>query len=700
MGLTQKILLFTSLLVVALVASSLAFTTFQADRLARENIEKGLSETRQVWETFQADRYNKLKLGIRVLGNDPFFKSLIETKDQASILDTLKERNQEIKADFFIVTDPAGLVVARTDRPAAQGEDLSKDPLVKKPLEGEESATVWRQGDRLYHAVSVPMVTGPDLKGVLIAGYEINEALASDIRKLTHSEIAYLIPGTGQPQVSVSSLGPKEPALRQALARPGAGGTAGGKATFELELGGERYVGIQVPLQAATGETPGWVMALRSMAEETASFRRFRQSLVLVSLGVMALALALAYVGASRITGPVRHLAGLVERARNGSYSGAVSVDTRDEIGVLARTFNRLLADLREKEQLIGFLREGLTGVRKGAPAGGDRRSGGDRRAATSASAASAVSPSAETQLANQATMAIGAVPTQIGGDVGHGSLFADRYEVLGSVGKGGMGVVYRARDRQLDEVVALKVVRSEVLKEDPTLLDRFKQEIKLARRITHRNVLRTHDFGETAGTPYISMEYLEGVTLKDLLRSKGALPLGVGLRIAKQVCQGLEAAHQQGVVHRDIKPQNILILPESGDLKIMDFGIARVSEMEAGSSGLTTAGTVMGTPDYIPPEQAQGNPADFRSDIYSLGVVLYEIFTGRIPFSGDTVMAVVLGHIQKPPPPPRSLNPRLPAELEAIILRCLEKQPGRRYQSVGDILKDLVEVSVESSAA
>jgi eukaryotic-like serine/threonine-protein kinase len=691
MGLTQKILLFTSLLVVALVATSLAFTTFQADRLARENIERGLRETRQVWETFQADRYNKLRLGIRVLGNDPFFKSLVETKDQASILDTLKERNQEIKADFFIATDPAGRVIARTDRPGAQGEDLAKDPLVTKPLEGEESATVWRQGDRLYHAVSVPMQTGPDLKGVLIAGYEINEGLASEIRKLTHSEIAYLIPGAGQPQVSVSSLGPKEAALRAALARPGAVPPDGGAAPFELELGGDRHVGTQVPLKAATGDTVGSVLALRSMAEETAAFRRFRTSLVLVSVGVMVVALGLAYVGASRITGPVRHLAGLVERARNGSYSGAVTVDTRDEIGVLARTFNRLLADLREKEQLIGFLREGMTGLRKGAPAGSERRSGVDRRSSPA---------TAQTQLGSQTTMAIDAVPTQAGGETARGTLFANRYEVLGTVGKGGMGVVYRARDQQLDEVVALKVVRSEVMKEDPTLLDRFKQEIKLARRITHRNILRTHDFGETAGTPYISMEYLEGVTLKDLLLSKGALPLGVGLRIAKQMCQGLEAAHQQGVVHRDIKPQNILILPESGDLKIMDFGIARVSEMQAGASGLTTAGTVMGTPDYIPPEQAQGNPADFRSDIYSLGVVLYEMFTGRMPFSGDTVMAVVLSHIQTPPPPPHTINPKVPPDLEAIILRCLEKQPARRYQSVGEILKDLIDVSVESSAA
>jgi histidine kinase family protein len=173
-GLTQKILLFTSVLVVALVATSLVFTTVQADRLANENVERGLAETRQVWETFQADRYNKLKLGIRVLGNDPFFKSLVETKDAATILDTLKERNEEIKADFFIVTDPSGVVTARTDRPAAQGEDLSEAPIVMKPLEGEESATVWRSGDRLYHAVSVPMVTGPELKGVLVAGYGIN----------------------------------------------------------------------------------------------------------------------------------------------------------------------------------------------------------------------------------------------------------------------------------------------------------------------------------------------------------------------------------------------------------------------------------------------------------------------------------------------------------------------------------------------
>jgi HAMP domain-containing protein/predicted Ser/Thr protein kinase len=672
LGLTQKILLFTSVLVVALVATSLVFTTVQANRLAEENVTRGLGETRQVWETFQADRYNKLKLGIRVLGNDPFFKSLVETKDAATILDTLKERNEEIKADFFIVTDPSGMVVARTDRPA-QGEDLSKAPIVMKPLEGEESATVWRTSDRLYHAVSVPMVTGGELKGVLVAGYGINEALASQIRKLTHSEIAFVTVAPGAPpQLSVSSLGPKEAALRAALGRPEL--ASGSAEEFEIDLAGERHVGIEVPLKTATGETVGALMALRSKDAEMAAFRRFRNSLIMVSAAVMVLGLVFAYLGAARITGPVRRLADLVERARDGSYSGKVDVDSSDEIGALAKTFSRLLADLREKEQLIDFLRE-ETVAKKAA--GVTQEATGTSFTMAETAALTAVSP---------------------GVSMRRGDLFASRYELLSTLGKGGMGVVYLARDQQLDEEVALKVLRPDVMQEDPTLLDRFKQEIKLARRITHRNVLRTHDFGEAAGTPYISMEYLEGVTLKDLITSKGALPIGVGLRIAKQMCQGLEAAHAQGVVHRDIKPQNMLILPETGDLKIMDFGIARVSEVKAGTapgaSGLTTAGTVMGTPDYIPPEQAQGMPADFRSDIYSLAVVLYEVFTGRLPFNGDTVMKIVLAHIRNPPPPPRTVNDHIPVALEAVILRGLQKEPAARYQSVEEMARDLDEVS------
>jgi serine/threonine-protein kinase len=517
------------------------------------------------------------------------------------------------------------------------------------------------------------MQTGPDLKGVLIAGYGIGEHLAGDIRKLTHSEIAFLTRSPGAaPRLSVSSLGPKEAALRTVLEQPVIASPTS-SAPFHLDLGGERHIAVQSPLEAATGEVVGSVLALRSMEVEMASFRQFRRSLILVSLGVMVVALGLAYLAASRISGPMRLLVSLVERARDGSYSGKVAVESNDEIGVLARAFSSLLAELREKQQTIEYLREGLTLLKQG-------------------SQGLELQPIDERSTATMPAMTTGAEPEP-------GSVFAGRYEIEERVGRGGMGVVLRARDRQLDEVVALKILRHESLKTDDTMLPRFKQELKLARRITHRNVLRTHDFGESDGIPYISMEYVEGVTLKDLVRSKGALPLGVGLRVAKQACQGLEAAHAEGVIHRDIKPQNMLILPETGELKIMDFGIARVSEVK-GASGLTTDGAVLGTPDYMAPEQAKGAVVDFRSDIYSLGVVLFEMFTGRVLFPSDRVVDVIVSHIQKPATRPRSVNPGLPERLEVIILQCLEKSPAKRYQKVGDLLKDLTSVSSEAGTA
>ena len=682
MGLTQKILVFTGLLIVLLVAGTVAFTTVQANRLAHAEIDRGLSETKGVWETFQADRYNKLKLGLRVLANDPTFKAGVATNDPATVQDMLKERGQDLGADFFIATDGNGVVLARSDRVggAAAGEDLSKDPLVARPLEdGQENATVWRQGDRLYHAVSALMQTGPEVMGVLIAGYGIDETLANNIQKLTHSKVAYVTRAPGQPPVlSVSTLGPRETALRDALGRSELASAE--SPSFNVDLDGDRHVGFQTALKTASGEVVGSVMAMRSVAEEMSAFARFRTSLILVSVAVMLLGLLGAYVVASRITGPVRRLVDLVDRARDGSYSGAVAVNTSDEIGVLARTFNSLLADLREKEQLIGFLRDGMTGmVRKGA----------------GAMETTALSTAATASLATGQTPASGTTSINLE----RGALFADRYEVLETLGKGGMGVVYRAFDRKLDEDVAVKLLRPDVIRDDPSLLERFKQEIKLARRITHRNVLRTHDFGETSGVPYISMEYLEGVTLKDLVRQKGALPLGVGLRIAKQMCLGLEAAHGQGVVHRDIKPQNMLIMPETGDLKIMDFGIARRSEVK-GAQGMTGTGVVMGTPDYMAPEQAEGHAADFRSDIYSLGVVFFEIFTGSLPFTGDSVMRVVLAHMQDPIPPPRTVNPKVPPALEQVIVKCLQKDPAQRYPSVEAILDDLTAVSAQADAA
>jgi eukaryotic-like serine/threonine-protein kinase len=270
------------------------------------------------------------------------------------------------------------------------------------------------------------------------------------------------------------------------------------------------------------------------------------------------------------------------------------------------------------------------------------------------------------------------------------GALMGQRFEILTVLGAGGMGVVYKARDRELDDLVALKMLKKEQLV-DPTQIERLKSEIKLARKITHPNVLRTYDFGEIDGIPFISMEYVRGVTLRYMLDQTKRLPYSAGLRLAKQLCAGLAAAHAVGVLHRDIKPENLILEP-TGNAKLMDFGIARrITRLEPGQ---TQAGMIVGTPLYLSPELLQGQDSDPRTDIYSCGVVLYEIFAGSLPFNGSNAMEIMLKHLREQPAPPRVHWPEIPPKLEQIILRCLAKEPGDRYRAVPDLLHELETLS------
>jgi HAMP domain-containing protein len=270
------------------------------------------------------------------------------------------------------------------------------------------------------------------------------------------------------------------------------------------------------------------------------------------------------------------------------------------------------------------------------------------------------------------------------------GTLMGRRFQVLSVLGTGGMGVVYKARDRELDDLVALKVLRRD-LWGDRAQLERMKSEIKLARKITHPNVLRTFDFGELDRVAFISMEYVRGVTLRYMLDQAHRLPYSAGLRLGKQLCSGLGAAHAVGVIHRDIKPENLILEP-TGNAKLMDFGIARpVSRL---TPGQTQAGFIVGTPQYLAPEQVQGGEIDTRADIYSTGVVLYEIFTGDVPFKAGTAMEVLVKHLQEEPPPPRSRWAEMPPRLEAAILRCLRKDPAERFQTVEELHRELEALS------
>jgi len=264
------------------------------------------------------------------------------------------------------------------------------------------------------------------------------------------------------------------------------------------------------------------------------------------------------------------------------------------------------------------------------------------------------------------------------------GGTFSRKYKILDEIGKGGMGVVYKALDSEIKEDVAIKILKPEIA-QDKSIIERFRNELKIARKISHKNVCRMYDLNKEEGTYYITMEYVPGEDLKDVIRRDETISTDKAISITKQVCEGLVEAHRIGVVHRDLKPQNIMIDAE-GEAKVMDFGIARSVE----APGVTATGMIIGTPDYISPEQAEGEETDQRSDIYALGVILYEMVTGRVPFKGDTALSVALKHKTKIPLDPRKLNPRLSEDLSRLTLVCMEKDKERRYQTAEALLADL----------
>jgi serine/threonine protein kinase len=279
-------------------------------------------------------------------------------------------------------------------------------------------------------------------------------------------------------------------------------------------------------------------------------------------------------------------------------------------------------------------------------------------------------------------------------GALTQGSVIGTRYEVLSVLGRGGMGMVYKAHDRMLDEAVAIKVLRPEFTK-TAEMAQRFRHEIKLARRVSHRNVCRIHEYGEDGDLRYISMEFLEGTDLKQILREKGNLHGDEAFDTCIQIAEGLQAIHDVGIIHRDLKTPNIM-KDARGAIRLMDFGIAKE---EGHGGGMTTTGQVMGTPEYMSPEQCRGEKIDTRSDIYAMGIVQYEIFTGQVPFRGDTPVATLFKHIQEPVPlEGGGPAARIPAAMVPVLRKALAKDRAERYASAAEVAAALRHAKEQAS--
>jgi serine/threonine-protein kinase len=652
-GLTAKIFLASTLLVVAVLGITFGVTSVEANRTADASIHRALLSTRRAVDDYLAARTRTLGRASTVATDVPQYRQrLLDQRARAEALDQADDIRGLVDAAWVLVTNSEGILIARTDYREQYDRDLSIAPLVANALSGEQTSGAWLddvQGT-MFMAIGTPLRDRPTAAplGALVATYQIDDSLAAAIKQATNSDVVFFALDTLDKPVVVGSTVPAQdiaPALESTMKTDALAADTGGEGmALAAALGNQHLIGLAGAIRSPSGDVRGGFVALRSRESELAAFNALQRTMLwAVALGV-ALALIFAFVQARQIAGPVRRLAVATRQVQDGEYSVEIDVQSRDEIGMLAQAFKALVADLKAKAALVEYMMQ--------------------------------ASGSAATQRIATTQMQPGAGGGR--GGIRPGSTFAGRYDIKETLGAGGMGVVYRAFDRELQEPVAIKTLRPEALAGGSAALERFKQEIRLARRIAHRNVVRTYDLGEQNGMYYLTMEYVEGTSLKQLIVSRGKLPVAVTLTVGKQLCRALEVAHAEGIIHRDIKPQNIVVDP-SGFLKVMDFGIARLANPPQGK-GLTEAGTSIGTPDYMSPEQLSGAELDPRSDLYAAGVVLFECLTGRVPFEAETTWALVAKHLEEEPPDPRKFNADVPPVLAAVIVKAMAKNPADRY--------------------
>jgi HAMP domain-containing protein/predicted Ser/Thr protein kinase len=882
--LVVKLFGMTALLIVVVVGLAVAFTIHRASTVAQDTVNKSIAAAAKLYKELEKQRLARLAAPAQLLGNNPSVAAYIQEAlgetastegapglDLASINDQLEQRRDEFGSDLIILLDSEGRVVTRTDAPSItgpSGEDLyEKTPLVKRIVE-DAGVTVTTGvillGNRIYHAAVAPFELGANRIRVayLINGSAIDESFANQIAGSTNAGVLFAPAGSGTivrstnaPSVGMQQMRGVEAIFKTGKSLP----------SRTQEMDGSSYVLTGRPL-VAERNIVGAAIFLRSLDRELAPFQEIENALLFGGGAALLLAFIFSWVIAKRMTRPIEQLAGMAQAVTAGDYDVHPNIDRQDEVGILGRSFAKMISSLRDKAELEELyaqmaaksaereaaqkpgeparLDEGTILVTdlRGLPATvgeGDasaviesvarvlrlqeaeviRQEGdvrevighqlvsvfrGERGIIHAIRAARAINEELASQPGSQMSIGVGiatgdfvtgsvdltresglaivgnapllalvfawhapsgyayisyetaqaaggevigtssreevrlkwlpqplpvaalplvsistgmmrsigagaatvklettaagaTAPQTAKAELTAGETFAGRYRIEQILGRGGMGVVYRATDTQLDEIVAIKTLPGDVMQRSPEDLERFKREIRLARKITHRNVLRTYDYGEAEGVYFISMEFVRGYTLSELLQEAEGRRMAprVVMGIARQICRGLQAAHEQGIIHRDIKPQNVLI-DSKGEVKLMDFGIARMAEAH---EGMTQAGLIVGTPHYMSPEQVQGKPLDPRSDVYSMGVLIYEMFVGRRPFESSSLTGVLTAHITEAAKPPIESRREIGQQVNDIIMKCLAKDPRQRYANSGELLAELDRVQIAAAA-
>lgn len=682
--------------ILAIISVMLWVVYQQAERGARRVAGSSLSAGSQVLAKALEQQGRIMDAGLEVFtaysGNEAIIEQALDDGPGSSLRDTLVENLASLGAELAIVVRPEGTLLASTAAGApTEYQDVGILQMALYPEDAEAAGhpgpsyrgfcrVAWGPAPGVYHVVARPLRSpGGARLGAMLVGIRLSAQAAVGLRRL-----AIAGPQRGEPsahlallshfQTQGSTLDDTGP-LDRLLARDPRFLAERARildnrppSVLPLIVEGEPYLGMMTALRGVNALDLEMAEFLMMPVEPLlAPFRTLQRAILAAGLAGLIVALVLGLRSAHRVTAPLQALVTATEALAQGESPEALAVISGgDEVGMLTRAFRSMQTELQAKDDLLGMLDktrlEGLGQATLPMPLAMARNH-------TSGSATAPRPQPPATPLPN---------------GIEEGEVFAGRYRVEQVLGRGGMGVVLRARDLRLDEEVALKLIRPE-LATDPMFLDQLKQEIRMARRISHRFVLRIHDFGEHDGVPFVTMEYLKGTTLRSLLDGRGSLPLALVLRIARQVCEGLEAAHAVQVVHRDIKPMNVLF-DMRGDVKIMDFGLA----VPAAVLDQPEEEAVRGTPRYMAPEQVRGEGVDGRTDLYALGIMMFELCTGAPPFASNRIADLMELHLHAPVRFMDDLAPGLPQELNHLVARLMAKRREDRPQSAAEVVEIL----------
>jgi serine/threonine-protein kinase len=700
-GLASRTFLYTAGIVCAVLAAVVIVAFRDGRRVTEEAERRSLEQAADVTAQLLAGRGRSLAGGARVFVQSPYFRALVADGRRDDIVDQAFEAAEQLGASWVFITNERGTLLAKSDEPAVHGTPMDGIPLVARVLEGRTTSGYGVSRDSLlFQVVGVPIVVpGAAPVGALVATKIIDRQTAQDIRAATGAEVFfYALDTRGVPRVAATSFPSAQradPALPAPGALPSAGRGSSPAAVRRARIGDEEYALQGAALTTAGGEVVGGFVVARPVGSVAPAIAAGRRSLLLGGMLGVALALAAAWGAVQRVTRPVRALAAAARHALDGKYEtamqmagGATRAGASDEIASLAAGLVALLRELREKQSLVAMLGSAGTSPAQGTPLPPalPRHEGGARTIGPRA-AGSARTPRAGVAAARLA------LPLRAGTSLAPGAVVAERYALQEVLGAGGTGIVFRAHDLTLNETVALKALRPDVLADDAALGEQLKHEVRLTRRISHRNVVRTYDFGSSGGIPFLTMEHVTGSGLSALLAQRTSLPADAVLAIAKQLLRALEAAHEQGVIHGDVKPANIL-LSTDGLLKVTDFGVATVIRRPRGLGAASEsagppllAGAVVGTPEYMAPELLLGNEPDVRTDLYAAAMVLHECLTGDIPFPRDTPREFLATKLDSPAAPPTPAGPQRPkTTLQGVIAWMTAAAPADRPLSAAEV--------------